>query len=156
MPIGRTAKRRARPSSTSPTEIYPRVSAAGDPTAALAAILKSHDRIGFGRRGVLDAEEEICRFAATLTPSVRDRLDAEILSWLEDATAERVTALLHYNLPEHLQALAIRLCVGLPIAAGAPLLRRLYAEAAFDADEKPLRRAALYDAVTTLNESTDA
>lgn len=121
-----------------------------DPTAALAAILKSYDRIGFGRRGVLDAEEEICRFAAGLTPAARARLNDLIVSWLEAASAQRVTATLHYNLPEHVQALAIHLCAALPIPDSAPLLRRLQADGAFDADDTPLRRDALHDAIADL------
>ena len=122
-----------------------------DPAAALAAILKSHDRIGFGRRGVLDAEDEICRFAAGLSADAHARLCALVVSWLDAAAAERATAALHYNLPEHVQALAIHLCAALPIPASAPLLRRLQASGAFDADETPLRRDALCETVAALN-----
>ena len=119
------------------------------PTAAvgvdtmLSTILKRYDRIGFGRRGVLDAEPDICRLAAGLSPDDHACLRRIILSWITAEEAERVTAPLHYNLSEHLQALAIRLCASVPIPESLPLLRQLQANGAFDSDDVRLCSEAL-------------
>jgi hypothetical protein len=126
------------------------VSVPADVEATLYSILKSHDRIGFGRRGVLDAEQEILRFAARLADDDHTRLRRIVLSWIEVDEAERVTTSLHYNLPEHLQALALHLCGSVPIPEALPLLRRLQAEAAFETDDEHLCWKALHESVTRL------
>lgn len=126
------------------------MTASPDIEAALRGFLKSYDRIGFGRRGVLDAEGEIRRFAAALPEQARPSARRIILSWIESAEAERVAAPLHYNLPEHVQALAIRLCAGLPIPESLPLLQRLQAEGAFAAQAAEPCRTALREALTLL------
>jgi hypothetical protein len=118
--------------------------------AKLHGILKSYDRIGFGRRGVLDAEQEFCRFASGLPNDDHAHFRQTIVSWITAAEAERVTASLHYNLPEHVQALAICLCASVPIPESLPLLRRLQAEGAFKADSGRLCDEALRDSLTRL------
>jgi hypothetical protein len=123
-----------------------------DVEAQLRVILKSHDRIGFGRRGVLDAEQEIRRFAAALSSDDQTRLRRLVLAWIDKAEAERTSASLHYNLPEHVQALAIRLCASVPIPEGRPLLRRLQAAGAFNADDEQLCREALDQAIARLDD----
>lgn len=123
------------------------MSAPVDVKAKLSLILKSHDRIGFGRRGVLDAEPEILRFASQLSDEEHARFRRIVLSWIAAEEAENVTASLHYNLPEHLQALAIHLCGSVPIREALPMLRRLQAEGAFRTDEARLCLEALDESV---------
>lgn len=118
--------------------------------ATLAGILKSYDRIGFGRRGVLDAEQEILRLATELAGDGQVRFCQIVLGWLEAAEAERVAGQLHYNLPEHVRALAIRLCANVPIPESLPRLRRLQSDLEFEADEDPLCRDALRESVQRL------
>lgn len=120
----------------------------------LQRILKRYDRIGFGRRGVLDAEAEVIRYAAGLRAEERDQLHRLVLSWIDADAAARATAPLQYNLPEHLQALAIRLCATLPIPAGAPLLRRLKSQATFAGAEHAIVRTALDEALALLATSS--
>ena len=122
-----------------------------DVDAMLRGILKRYDRIGFGRRGVLDAEEEMRRFGAGLTPDEQHRFRQIILTWLDAGEATRAAAALHYNLAEHVQALAIRLCASIPIRKSMPVLRRLLADGAFDNDGSSLRRDALRVAVRRLD-----
>jgi hypothetical protein len=113
-----------------------------DPAVALPLALKRYDRIGFGRRGVLAAEQEVCTYVRTLPHDAQARARAIVLSWLDPAAAEQIAAALHYTSAEHVQALAIRLCATLPIADSAPLLRRLQAQGAFaDRDAAPCRDA---------------
>jgi hypothetical protein len=119
-----------------------------DVKAALHSILKRYDRIGFGRRGVLDAQQDIQRFAADLSPADHARVRQVIESWIDADEAERLAAPLHYNLPEHIQALALRLCASLPIPESLPLLRRLKAETAFA--NAPLCRDALHESLERL------
>lgn len=126
------------------------VKAPVDVEAQLRVILKSYDRIGFGRRGVLDAEGEIRRFAATLLPQDRERLRGIVLSWVGKPEAERLSTPLHYNLPEHVQALAIRLCASLLIPESFALLRRLQEEQAFKTDEERVCREALAESMARL------
>lgn len=121
-----------------------------DVETALYAILKRYDRIGFGRRGVLDAQQDICRFAAELSHSNHSRFRQIVVSWIDSAEAERVTAPLHYNLPEHVQALAIRLCASVPIPESLPVLRRLWAAGAFQGDEARLCHEALRESIARL------
>lgn len=116
----------------------------------LSSILKSYDRIGFGRRGVLDAEQEILRLAAGLSDEARLRFRAVVLAWIGAAEAERVAGLLHYNLPEHVRALAIRLCALVPIPDSLPLLQRLQADGEFEPDDAQLCREALREALQRL------
>jgi len=127
------------------------VSAPVDIAAALHGILKRYDRIGFGRRGVLDAERDLQHFAAALAPDDCARVHQVIVSWIDGGEAERATATLHYNLPEHLQALAIRLCASLPIPETLPLLRRLQAEGAFATDNEHVCREALRESIARLS-----
>lgn len=122
-----------------------------DVEAILRGILKRYDRIGFGRRGVLDGEEEMRRFGAGLAPAEQHRFRYVILTWLDAGAAARAAAALHYNLAEHVQALAIRLCASIPIRESLPLLRRLVADGAFDGDHSTLRRDALSVAVRRLD-----
>jgi hypothetical protein len=126
------------------------VSGSIDVEAKLHGILKSYDRIGFGRRGVLDAEQEILRLASGLTDVDHARLREAVVSWIEGVTAERVSARLHYNMPEHVQALALNLCASVPIPESLPLLRRLQGEGAFAAPEEATCRAALDEALKRL------
>jgi hypothetical protein len=126
-----------------------------DVDAMLRGILKRYDRIGFGRRGVLDAEEEMRRFGAGLAPADEDRFRRIIQTWLDTGEATRTAAVLHYNLTEHVQALAIRLCASIPILESLPLLRRLLAEGIFDGDDSNLRRDALQVAVRRLGDVSD-
>ena len=126
------------------------MSASVDIEAALFGILKRFDRIGFGRRGVLDAERDLQHFAAALAAEDRARVFQVIVSWIDGGEAARVTATLHYNLPEHLQALAIRLCASLPIPETLPLLRRLQAEGAFATDHERICREALRESLARL------
>lgn len=126
------------------------MSAPADLHSTLTTILKRYDRIGFGRRGVLDAEADIRSFAATLSPDERARLGAIVTSWIATDEAERITARLQYNLIEHLQALALRLCASLPIPESTPLLLQLQAEGAFQTDDARICREALDQAVTRL------
>ncbi len=116
---------------------------------ALWAILKRYDRIGFGRRGVLDAEQEIRRFAAGLSSPQREELDQMVCAWIVPAEAERLTAALHYNLPEHVQALALRLCASLPITEALPMLLGLQRAGAFPEDQQ-LCRTALEESIAAL------
>lgn len=125
-----------------------------DVEAALYAILKRYDRIGFGRRGVLDAQQDIHSFATGLSLDDHSRFRQIVVSWIEPAAAERVTAPLHYNLPEHVQALAIRLCASVPIPESLPLLHRLQAAGAFQEDDARLCREALRESATHLARST--
>lgn len=127
------------------------MSAPVDIAAALHGILKRYDRIGFGRRGVLDAERDLQQFAAALAPDDRARFMQIIVSWIDGAEAARVTASLHYNLPEHLQALAIRLCASLPMPETLSLLRRLQAEGAFPTDNERVCREALRESIARLS-----
>jgi hypothetical protein len=129
------------------------MSAPADVAATLRGILKSYDRIGFGRRGVLDAEREILRLASTLSEDSHARFRRIVLSWIEEAEAERVAAPLHYNLPEHVQTLAIRLCAGVPIPESLPLLQRLEAEGGLDTG---IRRQALLESVQRLRRRASA
>lgn len=126
------------------------MSAPIDVEAVLSGFLKSYDRIGFGRRGVLDAEAEIRRFASRLSDDDHARFRAIVVSWIDATEAKRVTARLHYNLPEHLQALAIRLCASVPIPESLPLLRRMQAEGAFEEDDARACREALHGSVKRL------
>lgn len=126
------------------------MSPATDVEPKLLDLLKSYDRIGFGRRGVLDAEAELRELAAALSPEDQSRFRQVVLSWIEPAEAERVTATLHYNLPEHLQALAIRLCASLPIPESLPLLRRLQRLGAFRGDDAQSCREALSESLARL------
>jgi hypothetical protein len=125
------------------------VSASADVEAALGGILKRYDRIGFGRRGVLDAEQEILRFAAALSADAHLRFRRLVVSWLEAAQAERVASALHYNLPDHVQTLALRLCASVPIAESLPVLRRLQAGGELGAPGDG-RRAALEESLRVL------
>jgi hypothetical protein len=118
--------------------------------AALRGILKRFDRIGFGRRGVLDAEHDILRFASGLSTDDHASLTGIVISWIGLDEATRVTASLQYNLPEHLQALGIRLCASLPITDSLPRLRRLQADGAFGFDDTPLCVTALHESVRRL------
>lgn len=122
-----------------------------DVNAALHGILKRYDRIGFGRRGVLDAQQDIQRLAAGLSPTDHVRFREIVLAWIDAREAERVTEPLHYNLPEHVQALAIRLCASIPIHESLPLLRRLDAAGAF-ADAHVCRNA-LRESLTRLSQA---
>jgi hypothetical protein len=122
-----------------------------DVEARLRVILKSHDRIGFGRRGVLDAEPEIRRFAAALSKDDLAHLCQLIMTWIDKAEAERLAMPLHYNLPEHVQELAIRLCASIPIPDSLPLLRRLQAEERFTADEERMCRDVLGESIAVLS-----
>lgn len=126
------------------------MSAGQEVDASLRVILKSHDRIGFGRRGVLDAEPEIRRFAASLPKEDLAHFHRLVVSWLDEKEAERLTTPLHYNLPEHLQTLAIRLCASIPILESLPLLRRLQAEDVFNTESERFCREALDEAVALL------
>jgi hypothetical protein len=119
--------------------------------AKLRILLKSYDRIGFGRRGVLDAEREIRRLASELPTGDRARFHHVILSWIEAVNAERVSASLHYNLPEHVQALAIRLCASIPIPDSLHLLRQLQTDRVFEKEEERLCRDALSESITILD-----
>jgi hypothetical protein len=127
------------------------VSDSVDVEAQLRVILKSHDRIGFGRRGVLDAEQEIRRFAAALSKEDHARFRGLVVSWIDKATAQQVSTLLHYNLPEHVQALAIHLCGSVPIPESQNLLRRVQAGGAFETDEEQVCREALDHSIAVLN-----
>ncbi len=113
----------------------------------LRQILKRYDRIGFGRRGVLDAEAEIRSTAAGLSRAQRADLHSTILTWLDGKTAADWAAPLHYNLPEHVQALAIRLCALLPIREGVPYLRELQDRRAFSTPETQACQQALREAL---------
>jgi hypothetical protein len=124
--------------------------AGGDVEAKLLGILKSYDRIGFGRRGVLDAEQEILRFASALSAAALTAFRGVVLSWIDHAAAERVAARLHYNLPEHVRILALNLCASAPIPDSLSLLRRLQAEGAFAAPEDGACREALAEALKRL------
>ena len=124
-----------------------------DVDAALHGVLKRYDRIGFGRRGVIDAEQEILRYAAGLSDDDLVRLRRIVMSWIAAAEADRVTESLHYNLLEHVQTLAIRLCASMPIPESLPLLRRLQADNAFAGDDAELRRDALRESVARLSET---
>jgi hypothetical protein len=126
------------------------MSAPVDVEAALRGVLKRYDRIGFGRRGVLDAEQELLRLAAELSPDDRARFRRIVVSWIEAAEAERAASPLHYNLPEHVQALAIRLCASVPIPESLPLLERLQAEGAFQTDDARPCREALHESLARL------
>jgi hypothetical protein len=130
------------------------VGATVDVAAALHGILKRYDRIGFGRRGVLDAQQEIHRFAVGLSNDDHARFRQIVVSWIESTEADRVTSPLHYNLPEHVQALAIRLCASVPIPESLPLLRRLQAAGTFQGDDARLCREALRESATHLARST--
>ena len=125
--------------------------AAVDVNAALCGILKRYDRIGFGRRGVLDAQQDIQRLAAGLSPAEHTRFRQIVLAWIDAQEAERVTAPLHYNLPEHIQALAIRLCASIPIHESLPLLRRLDAAGAFAEEDARVCREALRESLARLS-----
>lgn len=127
------------------------MSAPTDVEAVLEGVLKRYDRIGFGRRGVLDAEQELLRLAAGLCPSDHARFRLIVLSWIEASGAERAAAALHYNLPEHVRALAIRLCASVPIPESVPLLQRLRAEDAFPTEDARPCREALNDALARLS-----
>jgi hypothetical protein len=124
-----------------------------DVDARLRVILKSHDRIGFGRRGVLDAEQEIRRFAAALSSGDHTRFRQIVLAWVEKREAERMSMPLHYNLPEHVQALALRLCATVPIPESLNALRRLQAGGAFKTDEEQVCREALAQAIAALDDT---
>jgi hypothetical protein len=121
-----------------------------DVEAKLRVILKSYDRIGFGRRGVLDAEQEIRRWATGLSDDDQARFCQIVLAWIDPTTAQLVSSPLHYNLPEHVQALAIRLCATFPIPESLRLLRRLQVEDAFKAAEEKVCRDALAESLTIL------
>jgi len=123
-----------------------------DVEAALSLILKRYDRIGFGRRGVLDGEQEIRQFAAGLASDEHARFCRTVLTWLESDGAEQVAAGLHCNLPEHIQALAIRLCSSVPIPAGVDVLRALQRAGAFDSDDAQPCREALREAAVRLGQ----
>src|SRR5690242_7858883 len=125
-----------------------------DLNQAVESILKRYDRIGFGRRGVLDAEQEIRRFAGELSPTELQDLHRMIVAWIHPAEAERLTAPLHYNLPEHLQALAIRLCASLPVPDAFAVLQPLHAEGAFHGDDQQLCHSALEEALAVLAKSS--
>lgn len=144
------------PAEVDPAEVDTHNDARRRWSAALQEVLKRHDRIGFGRRGVLDAEEDLCHLAAGLDPAEHRQFCRTVLSWLDWREAERVTAALHYNLPEHLQALAIRLCASVPIAESLPALRRLVAERAFTAPEAAVCREALKESLAQLQEGDRA
>lgn len=116
----------------------------------LQALLKRYDRIGFGRRGILDAESEVLEFGATLSNDERARLRGLVIEWLKPEGAHSWTVPLHYNLPEHLQALAMRLCGAMDIREALTVLREFSATRAFDRDETPLRREALAEALSAL------
>jgi hypothetical protein len=120
-----------------------------DVAAGLHSILKRYDRIGFGRRGVLDAQQEIQRFASGLSADDRARFADIVVSWIDPDAAARVAAPLHYNLPEHVQALAIRLCASVPVPESLALLRRLQADGVFQADDE-LCRTALRESIARL------
>lgn len=122
-----------------------------DLEAALQGILKRYDRIGFGRRGVLDAQQDVQRLAAELSPQDHERFRRIVMRWIDADEAERVTARLHYNLPEHLQALAIRLCASVPIPESVALLRRLDAAGAFAEADARLCRDALQESLNRLS-----
>lgn len=126
------------------------MTASVDVEATLHGILRSYDRIGFGRRGVLDAEQEILRFASALPHHAQLGFRRVVLSWLEGGEAERIAAPLHYNLPEHVQTLAIRLCASVPIPESLPRLERLQAEAGLDTSDADPRREALRASVQRL------
>lgn len=121
-----------------------------DIPAQLQSVLKRYDRIGFGRRGVLDAEQEILRFASGLAHEEHARFRQIVMSWIEVAEAERVTAALHYNLPEHVRTLAIRLCGSVPIPESLPLLRRLQADGVDTTDGGRLVLDAIRDSSARL------
>lgn len=131
------------------------MSAPVDVEAQLRIILKSHDRIGFGRRGVLDAEQEIRRFAGALSAEDHTRFRRLVVSWVDEAEAERVSTPLHYNLPEHVQALAIRLCASIPIPESLPFLRSLRFQGKFETEEERLCREALQESLTLLQAQPD-
>ena len=126
------------------------MAAPADVASALYAVLKRYDRIGFGRRGVLDAEQEIVRIASQLSHDDHARLCEIVLSWIDGAMAEQVTAALHYNLPEHVQALAIRLCAGIPIPGSLPLLRQVEIERTFTTEERRVCLDALRESLARL------
>jgi hypothetical protein len=126
------------------------VNVSADVEATLLAILKSYDRIGFGRRGVLDAEQEILRLASTLPQGGQHGFRKVILSWIDAQNAERLAALLHYNLPEHEQTLAIRLCASVPIPESLPVLRRLQDEGDFGSLDADPRGKALQESIRRL------
>lgn len=94
---------------------------------ALRIILKRYDRIGFGRRGVLDAEADIRHLASSLSSVEHACLRKTVMSWIAPDVAEGTVAPLLYNLPEHLQALAIRLCTTIPIPESLSVICTLQA-----------------------------
>jgi hypothetical protein len=128
-----------------------RFAGAADPAVALPRALKRYDRIGFGRRGVLAAEQEVCTYVRALPYEMQAPARAIVLSWLDPAAAEQVAAELHYTAAEHVQALAIRLCAAIPIADSVPRLRGLQAHRAFAHPDAAPCRDALRDALARLD-----
>jgi hypothetical protein len=145
----------SRQPSAADGQVEPATSAV-EVDAALYGILKRYDRIGFGRRGVLDAQPEIQRLAAELSSADRARFRQIVQRWIEPDEAERVAAPLHYNLPEHVQMLAIRLCASVPIPESLPLLRRLDAAGAFTHGDAGVCRDALHESLARLSALSEA
>ncbi len=83
--------------------------------ADLSLLLKRFDRIGFGRNGVLDAEEQIAGWYEALPETDRAEARQIVSGWLDEAPSEAEAAKLHYTTGEKIRALALTLCGRLPI-----------------------------------------
>ncbi len=108
----------------------------------LSLLLKRFDRIGFGRNGVLDAEEQIAGWYAALPEPAQAIARTHLLSWLSAEPAHEEAAKLHYTTPDKVQALSISLCAALPIPEAWEPLSVAARDGRFQADPDCSERLA--------------
>lgn len=120
---------------------------------ALAQTLKRFDKIGFGRRGVLDAEQSIVEWDRKLKGGQRAALRAIVLSLVEADGAKTAAKELTYNTPEMVQALAITLCGTMPVRESLKRLQSLAQEGAFKTEDEAPCADALRGALGLLEYS---
>lgn len=84
---------------------------ASDVREGIRLLLKRFDRIGFGRRGVLDAEEQVVAWHAALPPDDRELAEREVESLLLQRHAAAAAEPLQYTRGEDVQALCVHLLV---------------------------------------------
>ena len=108
----------------------------------LSLLLKRFDRIGFGRNGVLDAEDQIAGWYSALPESEQAIARTQLLSWLSDGPANEEAGKLHYTTPDKVQALAITLCGVLPIPESWETLSLAAREGRFQGESECADRLA--------------
>lgn len=117
----------------------------------LRIIIRRYDRIGFGRKGALDAEPEIRDWYQRLDEEDRLHLKGLILQLVDEEAAELAASDLHYNLREQVQAMALMLCGSLPILESYTKLKALAEGGAFPGEDEEVCRVALQGAIARLD-----